>query len=446
MKGTVGAIPLAVRLDPGTSSARLLGRIGTHLCRLVVYSRVFLFLISLRLVSAMYEDAPHVERLTAANFGASVLNSGETWLVEFYAPWCGHCRNLEAAWRAAAEKLDGLVRVGAVNCDEETALAQRFGIRGYPTIKLFSGRARSPARATPLDYHGGRTVRDLVSFARSSVQGVFAKVDASGISAFFSDEAHKPHVLLITDKVGVSARYRALSERYATQVSFGVLSKRSGDDAGVQALLLRYAARSGLPVLIAFPKGSRGDPSDVQVLHDKAKMDAPGLHAFVRRLLHGTADAARAPTPAAAVDTPIVSRLANMSEFHGPQCLQHPTARFCLVLVLADDDGNVSQHLAHKYRHDGVQVVVLPLDVIGATTGKRVAAAAAGRVLLARPRKQKIAQQVVSLANANAAASECRQALLEQASALVDRALGGDIHYEPLSAFLNGDASTRDEL
>lgn len=45
--------------------------------------------------------------LTEANFNEVVLRSKDIWLVEFYAPWCGHCKKLEPEWNEAASKLKG---------------------------------------------------------------------------------------------------------------------------------------------------------------------------------------------------------------------------------------------------------------------------------------------------------------------------------------------------
>lgn len=58
-------------------------------------------------------------------------------MIEFYAPWCGHCRQLAPKWSKLAAALAGVVRVAAVNCEEHAALCQQHGIRGYPTIKTF---------------------------------------------------------------------------------------------------------------------------------------------------------------------------------------------------------------------------------------------------------------------------------------------------------------------
>jgi protein disulfide-isomerase A6 len=58
--------------------------------------------------------------LTQSNFDELVLGSKDIWLVEFYAPWCGHCQKLEPEWNEAATKLKGKVRLGKVDATVET--------------------------------------------------------------------------------------------------------------------------------------------------------------------------------------------------------------------------------------------------------------------------------------------------------------------------------------
>lgn len=65
--------------------------------------------------SALYGANSPVVKLTKENFKKLVLEGEELWLVEFYAPWCGHCKNLAPAWEKAAKSLKGVVNVGAVD-------------------------------------------------------------------------------------------------------------------------------------------------------------------------------------------------------------------------------------------------------------------------------------------------------------------------------------------
>jgi protein disulfide-isomerase A6 len=109
-------------------------------------------------------DKDEVIVLDQTNFNALVLQSKDIWIVEFYAPWCGHCKALEPEYKVAAAKLKGQVKLGKVDATQEEALAARFGVRGYPTIKVFDyGEGKSDSKA--YDYPGQRTAQDIINFA-----------------------------------------------------------------------------------------------------------------------------------------------------------------------------------------------------------------------------------------------------------------------------------------
>ncbi|CAJ0583598.1 unnamed protein product, partial [Mesorhabditis spiculigera] len=103
-----------------------------------------------------------VVELTDANFDELVLNSKDVWLVEFFAPWCGHCKNLEPHWKAAASELKGKVKLGALDATVHTVAAGKFAIRGFPTIKYFAPGSDVNDAA---EYDGGRTTSDIVNWA-----------------------------------------------------------------------------------------------------------------------------------------------------------------------------------------------------------------------------------------------------------------------------------------
>jgi protein disulfide-isomerase A6 len=105
-----------------------------------------------------------VVELTEANFKKLVLQSDDMWLVEFFAPWCGHCKNLAPHWEKAAGELKGKVKLGAVDATVHQSLAQQYGVQGYPTIKYFPA---GPKSGGPEEYDGGRTADDIVTWALS---------------------------------------------------------------------------------------------------------------------------------------------------------------------------------------------------------------------------------------------------------------------------------------
>ncbi|XP_043849464.1 protein disulfide-isomerase TMX3 isoform X2 [Dromiciops gliroides] len=81
-------------------------------------------------------DADIVEELDES-FKDNRKNS--IWLVDFYAPWCAHCRRLEPVWNEVGlemKRLRSPVKVGKMDATSYTSIASEFGVRGYPTIKL----------------------------------------------------------------------------------------------------------------------------------------------------------------------------------------------------------------------------------------------------------------------------------------------------------------------
>lgn len=73
----------------------------------------------------LYDGDANVVEVTSANFPSK--SDPQVWLLEFYAPWCGHCRNLAPKWSKVAASLKGIVKVGAVNCDIEKQLCSKHG-------------------------------------------------------------------------------------------------------------------------------------------------------------------------------------------------------------------------------------------------------------------------------------------------------------------------------
>ncbi|XP_066453352.1 protein disulfide-isomerase A6 isoform X2 [Eleutherodactylus coqui] len=132
--------------------------------------------ISSLLVAAqcVYSPTDDVVTLTPSNFQREVVESDSLWLVEFYAPWCGHCQRLTPEWKKAASALKGIVKVGAVDCDQHKALGGQYEIRGYPTIKVFGANKNKPE-----EYQGGRTSESIIDSALGALRS-FVKDRLSG--------------------------------------------------------------------------------------------------------------------------------------------------------------------------------------------------------------------------------------------------------------------------
>lgn len=128
-----------------------------------------LALAALPLLSA----ASNVLNLIPSNFDKVVYESNKPALVEFFAPWCGHCKNLAPVYEELADTFassGNKVSIANVDADDHKSLGKRFGVQGFPTLKWFDGKPGSE----PEDYKGGRDLESLTKFITEKT-GVKAK-------------------------------------------------------------------------------------------------------------------------------------------------------------------------------------------------------------------------------------------------------------------------------
>lgn len=126
--------------------------------------------------------------LNLDNFDEIVLNNKKDVLVEFYAPWCGHCKNLAPTYEkvASAFKLEEDVVIANLDADQHKDLAEKYGVSGFPTLKFFPKGNKAGE-----DYEGGRNLDDFVSFINekcgTSRDGKGQLTSQAGIVASLND-------------------------------------------------------------------------------------------------------------------------------------------------------------------------------------------------------------------------------------------------------------------
>ena len=77
--------------------------------------------------------------VTDASFDADVLKSPAPVLVDFWAAWCGPCRQIAPALEEISTELNGRVTIAKLNVDENPQAPSRYGVRGIPTLMIFKG-------------------------------------------------------------------------------------------------------------------------------------------------------------------------------------------------------------------------------------------------------------------------------------------------------------------
>jgi len=141
-------------------------------------------LVATAVFAADVTEEEDVMVLTDDNFDA-VIAENELILVEFYAPWCGHCKNLAPHYAKAAatlKKADPAVPLAKVDATENRGLGDRFGVKGFPTLKwIRNGKAS--------EYEGGRTESDIVAWVTKKSGPVAKVVDTAADADAFSADA-----------------------------------------------------------------------------------------------------------------------------------------------------------------------------------------------------------------------------------------------------------------
>ncbi|POO00210.1 DnaJ-like [Trema orientale] len=125
-----------------------------------------------------------VLELDESNFD-SAISAFDHILVDFYAPWCGHCKRLSPQLDLAGPVLAALkepIVIAKVNADKFTRLASKYDIDGFPTLKLF-------VHGVPLEYNGPRKADLLVRYLKKFVAPDVSILDSDSVISNFVEAA-----------------------------------------------------------------------------------------------------------------------------------------------------------------------------------------------------------------------------------------------------------------
>lgn len=181
-------------------------------------SVLFIALAALAVCEALYSAGDEgVVLATSKNFNKAVLDTELPVLVEFYAPWCGHCKQAAPVVKALAKKLKGLAKVVVVDADADRALGGRFGVQGFPTFKVFPGGKKDPKKV--VDYNGARSGKEMSDFVLSQMVTYVERPKKV-------EDANEKDVLLFT-KNAAAPMFKALSSEFKNKLKLGEIMDKN---------------------------------------------------------------------------------------------------------------------------------------------------------------------------------------------------------------------------
>jgi protein disulfide-isomerase A6 len=237
--------------------------------------------------------------LTPANFDKVVLKSGKPTLVEFFAPWCGHCKNLAPVYEELALSLESQkdkVQIAKVDADAEKELGRRFGVQGFPTLKWFDG-----VSDTPSEYSSGRDLESLSNFItdKTGVRARKKQLPPSNVvmltdQSFVEEVGGDKNVLVAFTAPwcghckNLAPVWEKVAEDYALDDS--VIIAKVDAEAENSKTLAQQQGVTSYPTIKWFPKGSTEAVAYASGRSEDAILEWVNEHAGLHRVAGGALD------------------------------------------------------------------------------------------------------------------------------------------------------------
>ncbi|KAL7944217.1 hypothetical protein V8C42DRAFT_326183 [Trichoderma barbatum] len=234
--------------------------------------------------AGFYTKNSPVLQVDAKSYDRLIAKSNHTSIVEFYAPWCGHCQNLKPAYEKAAKNLEGLAKVAAVDCDDDInkAFCGSLGVKGFPTLKIVRP-GKKFGRPVVEDYQGQRTAGAIVDAVVAKINNHVVKLTDKEIDSFLEKEEEKPKAILFTEKGTTSALLRSIAIDFLDVVSVGQV--RDKETATVEKFGI-----SSFPSFVLIP-GSGKEP-----ITYGGELNKKDMVAFLKQVAEPNSD----PSPSSA--------------------------------------------------------------------------------------------------------------------------------------------------
>jgi len=197
---------------------------------------IFTFLAGSSSVFALNNQASAGTVVTASknNFN-DLIGSAEPVLVEFFAPWCGHCKKLAPEFETAASSLKGdNIKLASVDCTVEKEICEKHAIKGYPTLAVF----RAGSEVTK--YVGPREAASIVKFMKKQASPAVATLKGSDELKKLKEAEDVVVVGFFKDaKSEASTTFARLAEQLRTDHTFASMSEIPSNYKDGQVVLFK---------------------------------------------------------------------------------------------------------------------------------------------------------------------------------------------------------------
>jgi protein disulfide-isomerase A6 len=199
----------------------------------------------------LYSKKSAVLQINGMDYDRVIAKSNYTSIVEFYAPWCGHCKNLKPAYESAAKSLAGLAKVAAVNCDDEMnkPFCGQMGVQGFPTLKIVRP-GKKPGKPMVEDYQGPRAAKGIVEAVKEKIPNNVKRVTDKTLDDWLKEKNETAKAILFSDKGLTSATLKTLAIDFAGLVSVAQIRNK-------ETAAMKLFGIEKVPTFILLPGGTK---------------------------------------------------------------------------------------------------------------------------------------------------------------------------------------------
>ncbi|RKP12780.1 hypothetical protein BJ684DRAFT_20698 [Piptocephalis cylindrospora] len=296
---------------------------------------------------ALYDPAfSTVETITADQFHSKLKKSPRVTVLEFFAPWCGHCQSLVPHYSRAAKSLNGLVDFMAIDCDvvSNQPVCTSEGVKGFPMIKLYYPKHDkidpTKFKKISVEFQGIREAKELVQWATNQIPDRIIKItsrpESSAVAKTLNDFYAQsndtlPKVILFTDKPKTTTLYKAMALEFHGRMGFAEAKGK---------VIAEQANVKSFPTLWVLPAASSGKEGveDTSAIPYDGPLKREDLKAFIEEHAlpaPATQPKAKAPAPAPEPErTPLDPEIQQLSTQSDLDSLCPEKRHLCLLAIL----------------------------------------------------------------------------------------------------------------